>query len=58
MFAFRRVVSKAQDRESLRDKIMLVPEMIVDSLIARFTERTRDSTKYVEAISNVQVHQQ
>jgi len=46
MFAFRRVVSKAQDRESLRDKIMLVPEMIVDSLIARFTERTRDSTKF------------
>ena len=56
MLAFKRAVFKAQDRESLRDKVPLVPENIVDSLITRFTETTRGSTKYVEVASNIQNH--
>lgn len=56
MFAFRRVVSRARDRELLREKMSMVPDKIVDSLIARFTETTRGSTKYVGVVSNVQIH--
>ena len=56
MFAFRRVVSRARDRKVLHEKMPMVPDKIVDSLIARFTETTRGSTKYVEVVSNVQIH--
>lgn len=58
MFAFRRAVprasSRAHDRESLRENMTKVPDKIVDSLIARFTETTRGSTKCVEVLTTVQ----
>ena len=56
MFAFKRAASRAHDRESLREKMTMVPNRIVDGLIARFTETTRGSTKYVGIVSNVQIH--
>ena len=56
MFTFKRVVSRAHDRESLRKKMTMVPDRIVDGLIARFTETTRGSTKYVGIVSNAQIH--
>ncbi|KIM29209.1 hypothetical protein M408DRAFT_120522 [Serendipita vermifera MAFF 305830] len=45
MFLFRKIVFKSVERSELRDKLQTLPEVIADSLISRFTETTRGSTR-------------
>jgi DNA-directed RNA polymerase I subunit RPA49 len=45
MFLFRKVVAKSTERSELRDKLPSLPDVIADSLISKFTETVRGSTK-------------
>ncbi|CAG7851282.1 SubName: Full=Uncharacterized protein {ECO:0000313/EMBL:CCA66480.1} [Serendipita indica DSM 11827] len=41
MFYFRRVATRAMKREDLREKLAILPDVIVESLVSRFTEAVR-----------------
>lgn len=48
MFAFRRLVDRRiVEKDQFHEKMAGVPSIIVDSLLARFTEVSRGSTTYV-----------
>lgn len=49
MFLFKKTVFKSLEKAELRDKLSSIPDVIADSLISRFTEMTRGSTKSVYA---------
>ncbi|KAF7297265.1 Rpa49 subunit specific to nuclear RNA polymerase I [Mycena indigotica] len=45
MMAFRREISRKVSREDLSNRLSLVPDSVVDSLVSRFSQTTRDSTQ-------------
>ena len=48
MFHFRRVAVRSMKREDLREKLVILPDVIVESLILRFTEAVRGTDTYVD----------
>lgn len=50
MFLLRKVAPNPIERSELRDKLPSLPEAIIDSLVSRFTETIRGSTKWVLCI--------
>jgi DNA-directed RNA polymerase I subunit RPA49 len=53
MFAFRWASKGAIEKTQLQEKLGGVPSIIVDGLLARFTETSRGSAKYVYRIPMV-----
>jgi DNA-directed RNA polymerase I subunit RPA49 len=48
MFAFRSAAGRnVPERTALLERLAPAPEVVVDGLLARFTETPRGSTKYV-----------
>lgn len=50
MFAFRHAIGKRVEKEKVYEKLAGVPGIIVESLLARFTELPRGSTRFVVSL--------
>lgn len=47
MFAFRASSRLVNDKQALQERLKDVPTIVVDGLLSRFTETSRDKNEYV-----------
>ncbi len=51
MFAFKNASKLVNDKQALQERLKGVPSVVVDGLLSRFTETSRDKNQYVFSIS-------